>query len=133
MGRMGSSTLHRPSNVDDPETLKNCSAFSIKWRARRDSCSPFIPNTRTARCGPGSSSIPRVGSSQIRSDYLDFLRLTASAKVVLTDSGGIQEESTVLGVRCLTPAREHGAALYDHEGTNILAGCVGRDGILASY
>ena len=54
--------------------------------------------------------------------YLDFLRLTASAGLVLTDSGGVQEETTILGVRCLTLRDNTERPVTVSEGTNILAG-----------
>jgi UDP-N-acetylglucosamine 2-epimerase (non-hydrolysing) len=54
--------------------------------------------------------------------YLDFLKLTASARIVLTDSGGVQEETTVLGVPCVTLRENTERPVTITEGTNYLAG-----------
>jgi UDP-N-acetylglucosamine 2-epimerase (non-hydrolysing) len=64
--------------------------------------------------------------------YMDFLKLTASAKVVLTDSGGIQEETTVLGVPCITLRDNTERPVTLTEGTNVLAG-TRKEAILAAY
>ena len=92
-------TLHRPANVDDPAVLgalppalAEIAARCARW------CCPRIRG-RLARCAsPGRRRvriIPPAG-------YLDFIALEAAARLVLTDSGGVQEETTVLGVPCLT-------------------------------
>jgi len=107
-------TMHRPSNVDDPivlrrlidvfgkisqelpvifpahpRTQQNIEAFGLKRKISRMASSP------DASPDGGLRVIDPIG-------YLDFLQLMASAKVVLTDSGGIQEETTILHVPCLT-------------------------------
>jgi UDP-N-acetylglucosamine 2-epimerase (non-hydrolysing) len=64
--------------------------------------------------------------------YLDFMRLMASAKVVLSDSGGIQEETTVLGVRCVTLRDNTERPCTIEEGTNILGG-TRRETILPAF
>ena len=64
--------------------------------------------------------------------YLDFLRLTASAHAVFTDSGGIQEETTVLGVPCITLRENTERPVTVDEGTNQLAG-IQADAILRAY
>src|SRR2546428_8842143 len=64
--------------------------------------------------------------------YLDFLKLTACARVVMTDSGGIQEETTVLGVPCLTLRENTERPCTIAEGSNLLGGTT-RQGILAAF
>ena len=64
--------------------------------------------------------------------YLDFMKLTAMAKVVLTDSGGIQEETTVLGVPCVTMRESTERPVTIEEGTNFLAG-TSREKILEGF
>jgi len=98
-------TLHRPSNVDDPATLSDI-LRALKHVGRTlPIVFPVHPRTRR--------SLERFGLlNQLEADsqlrvleplgYLDFLKLTADARIVLTDSGGIQEETTILGVPCLT-------------------------------
>ena len=68
-----------------------------------------------AESTPGLEMIPPLG-------YLDFLRLQSSARVVLTDSGGIQEETTVLGVPCVTIRENTERPVTLTEGTSVLAG-----------
>ncbi len=90
-------TLHRPSNVDDPETLGALVAALGQVAEDLPVVFPVHPRTR-ARLGllpSGVSLIEPVG-------YLDFLALERFARLVITDSGGVQEETTFLGVPCLT-------------------------------
>jgi UDP-N-acetylglucosamine 2-epimerase (non-hydrolysing) len=98
-------TLHRPSNVDDHTVFgRLLDALEVIQRAL-PIVFPIHPRTRKVL---GSSPLgPRVESmSQLRliepAGYLDFMKLMANARVVLTDSGGIQEETTILRVPCLT-------------------------------
>ena len=65
-------------------------------------------------------------------DYIDFIKLTSSARIVLTDSGGIQEETTVLGVPCVTIRDNTERPCTIHEGTNLLAG-TSPEGIRAAF
>jgi UDP-N-acetylglucosamine 2-epimerase (non-hydrolysing) len=103
-------TLHRPSNVDDPKTLQGILSavsalagdfpvfFPIHPRTRKNIESfglrRYLANAETAD-GVGIVPLDPLG-------YLDFLSLNDRASLVLTDSGGIQEETTALGVPCLT-------------------------------
>jgi UDP-N-acetylglucosamine 2-epimerase (non-hydrolysing) len=95
-------TLHRPSNVDDPVTLSRIIAVLKSIGRDMPVIFPIHPRTR--------QHLPAADTETNRSDfrlidplgYLDFLKLMASARLVLTDSGGIQEETTVLNVPCLT-------------------------------
>ncbi len=128
-------TLHRPSNVDDPETLAGIlDALEVVARdmplvfpahpRTREKMRAFGLDARLARL-PGLRLIEPAG-------YLDFLKLMASARLVLTDSGGIQEETTILGVPCLTLRDNTERPVTVELGTNQL---VGRDPqrILAAY
>ena len=112
-------TLHRPGNVDDPGVLNPLLA-ALGELAR--ACPVVLPaHPRVAAqlrdISPRVQVIPPAG-------YLDFIALQASARVVLTDSGGVQEETTVLGVPCLTLRENTERPITLTEGTNQL---VGRD------
>lgn len=100
-GGYGLVTIHRPSNVDDEATLRGLVKAVSEHAERLTMVFPVHP--RTARrlealsldLGGGVVATPPLG-------YLDFLALLASARLVVTDSGGVQEESTFLGIPCLT-------------------------------
>lgn len=118
----GLVTLHRPSNVDDPQQLRDLCGVLADVARRVRLCFPVHPRTR-ARLA--AARIPLPDDRWVVTDpvgYLDFLRLTASAGLVLTDSGGVQEETTILGVRCLTLRDNTERPVTIEEGTNILAG-----------
>jgi UDP-N-acetylglucosamine 2-epimerase (non-hydrolysing) len=105
----GILTLHRPSNVDDPKTLQGILSavsalatelpvfFPVHPRTRKNIESFGLERylTNAGRNRAGIVALEPLG-------YLDFLSLNDRARIVLTDSGGIQEETTVLGVPCLT-------------------------------
>lgn len=108
----GVVTLHRPSNVDDIRTLETLVEALVDVSQRCPLIFPVHPRTITAL-----KSLTRFGASLqfgtgpaatggIRCvdpiGYLDFMSLVSNARIVLTDSGGLQEETTVLGVPCLT-------------------------------
>jgi UDP-N-acetylglucosamine 2-epimerase (non-hydrolysing) len=111
-------TLHRPSNVDDPALLSALLATIAKVAERVPVVFPVHP--RTAR------QLENVALDGIRLSqpfgYLDFLALQASAAVVLTDSGGIQEETTVLGIPCVTLRETTERPITVTEGTNVVVG-----------
>jgi len=117
----GLVTLHRPANVDDPEVLRGILAGIAVPARELPLVLPAHPRTRPLleRLGvpAGVTLVPPAG-------YLDFIALEASARVVLTDSGGIQEETTVLGVPCLTLRDNTERPITVTHGTNRL---VGRD------
>ncbi|MBM4020626.1 MAG: UDP-N-acetylglucosamine 2-epimerase (non-hydrolyzing), partial [Planctomycetes bacterium] len=98
-------TLHRPSNVDDPAVLgRILDAIQV---IQRDLpvVFPIHPRTRAGISGPPLAGRVAAMANLRLTDpagYLEFLKLMASARLVLTDSGGIQEETTILGVPCLT-------------------------------
>jgi UDP-N-acetylglucosamine 2-epimerase (non-hydrolysing) len=114
-------TLHRPSNVDAPEGLAAILRALKRLASRLPVVFPVHPRTRErmGRLGfaPGSGLhlLDPLG-------YLDFLGLMDSARFVLTDSGGIQEETTALGVPCLTLRANTERPITITEGTNRLLG-----------
>ena len=115
-------TLHRPSNVDDPATLSALLDVMAEINRRLPVVIPLHPRTRsniekfgfTAKLD-GLHILPPVG-------YLEMLGLMRDAKLVLTDSGGIQEETTALGVPCLTLRENTERPITLVEGTNTLVG-----------
>jgi UDP-N-acetylglucosamine 2-epimerase (non-hydrolysing) len=95
------ATLHRPSNVDEPERLAQLWEALCAASARLPVVFPVHPRTR-ARVAAAGLEAPRHLLVCDPQPYLTFLGLLAGSRVVLTDSGGIQEETTVLGLPCLT-------------------------------
>jgi UDP-N-acetylglucosamine 2-epimerase (non-hydrolysing) len=122
-------TLHRPSNVDEHGTLQEiCEALDQISEDMRVifSCHPRTAE-RLKRFGLADrfGDSVRAGDRVIRVEpfgYLDFLRLSSQAAVILTDSGGIQEEATILGVPCLTLRANTERPVTIMEGTNRLCG-----------
>ena len=112
-------TLHRPSNVDSAE----CFAPILGAINRIADCLPvvFPVHPRTAARLSGAQLHPRLRIVEPMS-YLPFLNLVANARMVLTDSGGIQEETTVLGVPCLTMRPNTERPITCEIGTNIVVG-----------
>ncbi|MBR0674373.1 non-hydrolyzing UDP-N-acetylglucosamine 2-epimerase [Neoroseomonas soli] len=111
-GAFGIVTLHRPANVDDPEAL-GALLDGIAAAARHlPLVWPLHPRTRARMQGFGFAPPPRVTIlPPLR--YLDFLALMAHARLVATDSGGVQEEAAALGLPCLTlrPSTERPATV----------------------
>ncbi|HSB03192.1 MAG TPA: UDP-N-acetylglucosamine 2-epimerase (non-hydrolyzing), partial [Anaerolineales bacterium] len=98
-------TLHRASNVDDQETLSQLLAIVTQVSKRLPVIFPVHPRTSRRLSDSGLDNLIQSASDLILCEplgYLDFLCLMANARVVLTDSGGIQAETTILGVPCLT-------------------------------
>jgi UDP-N-acetylglucosamine 2-epimerase (non-hydrolysing) len=122
----GFVTLHRPSNVDDPETLTRLVRLLHRLADRLPLVFAVHPRTRAAaeRCGIGELLAP--GQSRLictgPQPYLESLSLVAEAAVVLTDSGGLQEETSVLGVPCLTLRENTERPVTVTEGTSRLVG-----------
>jgi UDP-N-acetylglucosamine 2-epimerase (non-hydrolysing) len=128
-------TLHRPSNVDDPAVLAKLLDVVEGVLADQDLVFPVHPRTRAKLAHHGLSA--RIaGNPRLRLvdplGYLDFLKLMAHARVVLTDSGGIQEETTILGVPCLTLRENTERPVTVEVGTNRLVGQQ-PERILAAY
>jgi UDP-N-acetylglucosamine 2-epimerase (non-hydrolysing) len=113
-------TLHRPSNVDHPEQLRRMAEFLGGVADRLPIVFPIHPRTRQRMADSGISSERLILTPPL--GYLDFLRLMADCRFVLTDSGGIQEETTVLGVPCLTLRENTERPITVEEGTNRLVG-----------
>lgn len=123
----GVLTLHRPSNVDDPASLARLMDLMFEFSAVLPIVFPVHPRTESRLVESGLWQ--RLESSNrivvVRPlGYVDLLSLTLSARVVLTDSGGIQEECSVVGTPCLTlrTTTERPATLVEHGGTNHLVG-----------
>jgi UDP-N-acetylglucosamine 2-epimerase (non-hydrolysing) len=122
-GRYALLTLHRPSNVDDPVRLGALLEGALLPIARElPLVFPVHPRTRgkleAALAGKGSHGLvltPPLG-------YIDFVSLMEGARLVVTDSGGIQEETTVLGVPCLTVRENTERPITIDSGTNKLVG-----------
>jgi len=135
--RYAVSTLHRPSNVDERESLRNILESLNAIHEKMPVVFPAHPRTikqlkkfgmmdqvcfleDLAGMDPRAShervlTIPPLG-------YLDFLSLMSGASLVLTDSGGIQEETTILGIPCLTLRPNTERPITIREGTNKLVG-----------
>ncbi|MFF1343460.1 non-hydrolyzing UDP-N-acetylglucosamine 2-epimerase [Streptomyces sp. NPDC058290] len=118
-GGYGLVTLHRPANVDDPGALRGLLKALGEIADRCPLLLPVHPRAaeRLAEIGvPGGiRMVPAAG-------YLDFIALQDAARVVLTDSGGVQEETTALGVPCVTLRENTERPITVEEGTNVLAG-----------
>ncbi|MFE7186478.1 non-hydrolyzing UDP-N-acetylglucosamine 2-epimerase [Streptomyces erythrochromogenes] len=118
-GGYGLVTLHRPANVDDPGALRGLLKALGEIAGRCPLLLPVHPRAaeRLADLGvpDGIRLVPAAG-------YLDFIALQDSARLVLTDSGGVQEETTALGVPCVTLRENTERPVTVDEGTNVLAG-----------
>jgi len=114
-------TLHRPSNVDSPETLRKLLSAIEAVASQITVIFPVHPRTQSKL-----DQLKKNSQSQLRAiaplGYLEFLCLLSRAKLVLTDSGGIQEESTVLGVPCLTLRENTERPVTVTKGTNRIIG-----------
>jgi UDP-N-acetylglucosamine 2-epimerase (non-hydrolysing) len=118
-------TLHRPSNVDDQGTLKNLlETFGVISR-RLPILFPIHPRTSKRLEDTGLIEIVRAEKGFIMIEpqgYLDFLGLLSQARLVLTDSGSMQSETTILGVSCLTIRWNTEWPITLSQGTNVLVG-----------
>jgi UDP-N-acetylglucosamine 2-epimerase (non-hydrolysing) len=119
-GRYALATLHRPSNVDDPNVLQSIVEALAEISKSMPVLFPIHPRTAKSVRDFGLSldgirSMEPVG-------YLEFLNLEAGAAVVLTDSGGVQEETTILGVPCLTLRNNTERPVTITHGTNTMVG-----------
>lgn len=114
-------TLHRPSNVDDPAKLRALFLALEAIHVDLPVVFPVHPRTQTAIAERLGGVAPALRLTEPLG-YLDFLRLMADAKLVLTDSGGIQEETTVLGVPCLTLRENTERPVTVSKGSNTIVG-----------
>lgn len=128
----GLVTLHRPSNVDESGARQEVLAALDEVSRRIPLVFPVHPRTRARLVDAKVALDPSRWTLTDPLGYLDFLRLMSSARVVLTDSGGVQEETTVLGVPCVTLRNNTERPVTISEGTNRLGG-TSREGILAAF
>jgi UDP-N-acetylglucosamine 2-epimerase (non-hydrolysing) len=122
-------TLHRPSNVDDDGALQGVVRALDRIAVRCDVVFPAHPRTRARLAAIDMS--PRI-SVIAPQGYLDFVALEASARLVVTDSGGVQEETTMLGVPCLTARESTERPITVSEGSNRVVGTVPDDIVSAA-
>jgi len=114
-------TLHRPALVDDPELLGPTMEVLASLPESTPVVFPVHPRTRTRLEGMGYSATGRVTLAEPM-DYTDFIGLEAEARLVITDSGGVQEETSVLGTPCLTYRTTTERPVTIELGTNELIG-----------
>jgi UDP-N-acetylglucosamine 2-epimerase (non-hydrolysing) len=118
-GDYGVVTLHRPSNVDDPDAARRVATAVNALAGELSLVIPLHPRGRASleraglRSGPTIQIVEPLG-------YLDFLSLVAGARLVATDSGGVQEETTMLGIPCLTMRPNTERPITISHGTNRL-------------
>jgi UDP-N-acetylglucosamine 2-epimerase (non-hydrolysing) len=118
-------TLHRPSNVDHEDSLRRIFEVLQRLSERITVVFPIHPRTRKMMDRFGLSDAVRAARNLILTDplgYLDFLSLMDSAALLITDSGGIQEETTFLQVPCLTLRENTERPVTIEVGTNQLCG-----------
>jgi UDP-N-acetylglucosamine 2-epimerase (non-hydrolysing) len=120
-GRYGVVTLHRPSNVDDPAALAGIVSALGAIARRLPLVFPVHPRTRASLERFGIALPPGLHPCPPQ-PFMAFLALWKDAALVLTDSGGLQEESTALGVPCVTLRENTERPITLEEGTNTLAG-----------
>jgi UDP-N-acetylglucosamine 2-epimerase (non-hydrolysing) len=124
------ATLHRPSNVDDPRALREFVSALSEIGRTRPVVFPVHPRTRAKLDANGFQHPVRVKVIEPL-PYLEMLALVADAGMVITDSGGVQEETTYLGVPCLTVRPNTERPITCSEGTNRLVECQ-RDALLSA-
>ena len=117
-------TLHRPSNVDDPETLAKLMKVISEVSLKLPVIFPVHPRTqqKIAAAGLLKDLSPERVIMLPPVSYLEMLGLMQAAKLVLTDSGGLQEETTALGVPCITLRENTERPITVTEGTNTIVG-----------
>lgn len=121
-GGYATLTLHRPSNVDDPAVFIGLMETMQEIASEIPVIFPIHPRTRAAL---DRSNFKFQHAGLILTDplgYLEFLHLNMHARMVLTDSGGLQEETTVLGIPCITLRSNTERPITCTEGTNRLVG-----------
>lgn len=114
-------TLHRPANVDESVTLKGILESLLEVNRDLTVIFPAHPRTRQRIAEFGLSSGQLLLLDPL--PYVDFLALQTRATVVITDSGGIQEETTYLNIPCLTLRENTERPITVSMGTNVLVGC----------
>lgn len=129
-GKYAVLTLHRPANVDDPAVFGGLLRAVEQVQRDLPVVFPVHPRTRKALAAqavglPNLKLVEPLG-------YLEFMKLVSHARLVMTDSGGIQEETTYLGVPCLTLRENTERPSTVDQGTNVLVG-MDPDKIVAAY
>lgn len=117
----GIVTLHRPSNVDNPEVLDSIATALNRISQHLELVFPVHPRAKMNMDKMGITLSPFIHLTESLG-YLDFLKLMANARLVLTDSGGIQEETTILGIPCLTIRENTERPVTVAQGTNRIVG-----------
>jgi UDP-N-acetylglucosamine 2-epimerase (non-hydrolysing) len=124
-GQFAVWTMHRPSNVDEPATLSALIAAMRRIAGRLPVVFPVHPRTR-ARIEAAGLWGPLETSPGVRLTtplgYMEFLSLTSQARLIITDSGGLQEESAALEIPCLTLRENTERPVTVAEGTSTLVG-----------
>jgi len=118
------TTLHRPSNVDDPDGLAQLMKMLVQLSAQMPVVFPVHPRTRNKLSTMPGFSAGEIGRVYLTDplSYLDFVKCEKNAAVVVTDSGGVQEETSALGVACLTARENTERPVTITKGTNRLVG-----------
>lgn len=114
-------TLHRPSNVDEPVMLRKIVETLNKLSSSLPVIFPIHPRTRQ-RITDFKLNLAATLHLLEPAGYLEFLGLQRDARIVITDSGGIQEETTYLGIPCLTVRNNTERPITIQDGTNVLVG-----------
>jgi UDP-N-acetylglucosamine 2-epimerase (non-hydrolysing) len=127
-GRYGVATLHRPANVDRAEVARDLVSALAAAAERVPIVLPLHPRGRETLQAAGLGEVAAIRVIEPLG-YLDFLSLVRGSAVVITDSGGIQEETTILGVPCLTLRPNTERPITITHGTNRL---VTPDGLAAA-
>ena len=134
-GKYAVITLHRPSNVDDMEKFEEIISAFEQIEKDVKLVFPIHPRTRSNISNNGLDERVRAMKNLLLIEpvgYLDFLCLMSNAKLVMTDSGGIQEETTILGIPCMTLRENTERPVTLTEGTNRLVHVTVAD-ILKNY
>jgi UDP-N-acetylglucosamine 2-epimerase (non-hydrolysing) len=131
-GRYAVLTLHRPSNVDNVDVFRRILTAVSTIAEQLPVVFPVHPRTRQRMCQFGLDNAPGNLILTEPLGYIDFLSLTSHARLVLTDSGGLQEESTALGIPCLTLRENTERPITVTHGTNRVVGS-DTDAILAGF
>ncbi|CAN5644979.1 O-antigen biosynthesis protein WlbD [soil metagenome] len=120
-GAYVSATLHRPSNVDDADALRICLEALVAITKTMPVVLPIHPRTRQRAASFGLEDLLDRLTVTEPLGYTEMLSLTDGAAVVLTDSGGLQEETTALGIPCVTLREQTERPITVTQGTNRLA------------
>lgn len=127
-GEYATLTLHRPSNVDDRDTLEGILEALAEIASTMPIIFPIHPRTMKMANRFGLTHYFSNGEivegiwTTEPMGYLEFLHLNMDAKMVLTDSGGLQEETTVLGIPCITMRENTERPITCEIGTNVIVG-----------